>query len=87
MNPHATDFLTIREAADFARVSPKRLRNLMASGILKEGVHFSRPRGMGPRFRREALLDWMDPSRVQREAPIPMARGYEAALALRRQGQ
>lgn len=87
MSVDATGFLTIREAADLARVSPKRLRNLMASGILKEGVHFSRPHGMGPRFRREALLDWLDPTRVERQELIPMARGYETPMALRRQGE
>lgn len=77
------EFLTIREAADLARVSPKRLRNLMAGRILIEGVHFSRPRGMGPRFKRQALLDWLDPTRGALEEPIPMARGDKDRLATR----
>jgi hypothetical protein len=56
----ASPFLTIAEAAELARVSPKRIRNLMAAGVLQEGVHFTRPRGLGARFRREALIAWID---------------------------
>lgn len=56
----ATAYWTIAEAAAFARVSPKRLRNLMANSILREGVHYTRPRGMRPRFKREALIDWLE---------------------------
>jgi hypothetical protein len=55
-----TTYLTITEAAALARVSPKRLRNLMADDTLREGVHFTRPRGLGPRFRREAFLAWLE---------------------------
>lgn len=53
-------YLTLAEAAELARVSPKRLRNLMADGTLQEGVHFTRPRGVRPRFRRQALVDWLE---------------------------
>ncbi len=53
-------YLTIAEAADLARVSPKRLRNLMADGTLREGVHYSRPRGLRQRFKREALVAWLE---------------------------
>lgn len=52
-------FLTIAEAAALARVSPKRLRALMQSGVLRERVHYSRPRGLRPRFKRDALLAWL----------------------------
>ena len=52
-------FLTIAEAAALARVSTKRLRNLMGHALI-EGIHFVRPRGLGPRFKREALLAWLD---------------------------
>ena len=78
---NAPEFLTVREAAELARVSPKRLRNLMASRVLVEGVHFSRPRGMGPRFKRQALLAWLDPTAVAREEAIPMARGHKDRFA------
>lgn len=67
-------FLTINEAAELARVSPKRLRNLMCDGTLREGVHYTRPRGLAPRFRRAALLEWLDPSHLGAgDDSIPMA--------------
>jgi excisionase family DNA binding protein len=53
-------FLTIAEAAELARVSPKRLRNLMADGTLRDGLHYSRPRGLRPRFKRDALVAWLE---------------------------
>ena len=53
-------YLTAAEAADLARISPKRLRNLMALGVLLEGVHYTRPRGLRPRFKREALVAWLE---------------------------
>lgn len=55
-----TPYLTVAEAAVLARVSSKRLRNLMADGTLREGVHYTRPRGLRPRFRREALVAWIE---------------------------
>jgi len=67
-------FLTIAEAAEFVRVSPKRIRNLMADGTLREGQHFVRPKGLGPRFRRDALMDWLDPPQLDHANAIPMAR-------------
>lgn len=66
-------FLTLAEAAELARVSEKRLRNLMADGTLREGIHYSRPKHLRPRFRRDALLAWLDPSRLDPNE-IPMRR-------------
>lgn len=75
-------YLTLAEAAELARVSPKRLRNLMADGTLQEGVHFTRPRGVRPRFRRPALVDWLE----GRDGPTPArpkrGRGSRLNLAL-----
>ena len=70
----ALPFLTIAEAAALARVSPKRLRNLMASGTLREGVHFTRPDGLGPRFKREALLVWLEGQEQEARQAFPPTR-------------
>lgn len=53
-------FLTIAEAAAEAGISPKRLRTLMAAGVLREGTHFTRPFGLRPRIRRDALFIWLN---------------------------
>jgi len=72
--------LNVVEAAEFVRVSPRTLRNKMAAGILRLGVHYFRVPGLGPRFKRSTLEAWIE----GREAPpsrsggpladIPMAR-------------
>ena len=77
-------YLTLAEAAELARLSPKRLRNLMADGTLQEGRHFTRPRGVRPRFRRQALVDWLEgrdgaPSTA---APLHARSGSRLNLAL-----
>jgi hypothetical protein len=48
------EYLTIKEVAVLLKVSPKRVRNLMCSRVLLEGVHFFRPpaRNLCARLRR-----------------------------------
>lgn len=72
---HGGPYLTIPEAAELARLSPKTIRNLMSNGTLQEGRHFTRPRGLRPRFKRAELVDWLEgreTDRLQSES-IPMA--------------
>ncbi len=61
----SSPYLTIAEAAEIARVSPKRLRNLMSAGILREGH--------APRVKREPFMRWLD-GVCAVEDEIPMAR-------------
>ena len=51
----ATDYLTIEEAATMSRWAAKTIRNKMADGTLREGVHFVRPRRGRPRIIRVAF--------------------------------
>jgi excisionase family DNA binding protein len=69
-----TIYLTIAEAAELVRVSPKRLRNLMANGTLREGTHYTRPAGLRPRFKREALLAWLEGSEGESSSSGDSAR-------------
>ena len=71
-------YLTIAEAAALARVSPKRLRNLMSKGTLREGVHYTRPRGLHPRFLRESLDNWIQ-GRETDEAVVKPQRATNGA--------
>jgi hypothetical protein len=57
-------YRTIAEVAELARVSPKRIRNLMADGTLREGEHFTRPEGLRPRFILDRVLSWLEAQRV-----------------------
>jgi excisionase family DNA binding protein len=75
---HGEEYLTIAEAAARLKVTPKTVRNKMAAGIFRKGVHYVRPNGLGTRFKWGAVVAWLE----QEEAPltaedsIPMARGY-----------
>jgi hypothetical protein len=72
------EYLTIGEVAGRIKVTPKTVRNKMAAGVFRKGVHYVRPKGLGTRFKWSALVSWLE----QEEAPltaedsIPMARGY-----------
>jgi hypothetical protein len=74
------EYLNINEAAAFIRLKPKTLRNKMAAGVFRLGVHYFSPPGLGPRFKRSALVAWIEQSSQpapENEADvIPMARGY-----------
>lgn len=64
-------FLTIAEAAELARVSPKRVRTLMREGTLVAGVHFSRPRGLRPRIFRAPFLAWLAGDKLDESSSRP----------------
>ncbi len=85
----ADEFLTIKEAAARLKVTPKTLKNKMAAGILKKGVHYFSPKGLGPRFRWSALLAWLEEKEARNTQAngnkIPMARGYFLGDALTRE--
>ena len=74
-------YLTIPEVAALLRVKPKTLRNKIASGVFREGVHFFRPLGLGTRFKWSAVVAWVEQSQKpaldeRADDGIPMARGY-----------
>jgi hypothetical protein len=52
-------YLTIAEVAAQLKVSRKRVRNRMCAGVLKQGVHFFRPAGLGARFKQSALTQYI----------------------------
>lgn len=75
-----TEFLTLQEAGDLLRKKPQTIKNLMARGALKRGVHwFKREGEIGVLFDRAALIAWVKEGKEEpREigTVIPMARGY-----------
>ena len=78
----ASEYLTTVEAGALLRLRPKTLRNKITAGSFVEGTHFFRPRGMQPRWKRSALVAWLE-GRESREAvdhgAIPLARGRRVA--------
>ena len=76
------EYLTIEKLAGRLLLKPKTIKNKMASGIFRRGIHYFSPKGMGPRFKWSAVVAWLEEKeREEREATgdedgIPMARGY-----------
>jgi hypothetical protein len=78
MQSLSEEYLTIVEVAERLKVKPKTIKNKMAAGIFKRGVHYFSPAGLGPRFKWSAVVAWLEQGQkvdVEEEG-IPMARGY-----------
>jgi hypothetical protein len=54
------EYLTVKEVAALLKVTAKTVRNRMYGGVWRRGEHwFSRP-GIGPRFKRSAIVRWLE---------------------------
>jgi hypothetical protein len=45
---------------------------MKARGVFSEGVHFFRRQGLGPRWKRDALVEWLEGER-QAAKRFPLA--------------
>ena len=74
------EYMTIAEVAARLKIKPKTVKNKMAAGIFRKGVHFFSPPGLGPRFKWSAVVAWLEqirePETESYHDSIPMARGY-----------
>ena len=73
------EYLTINEVGERLKVTPKTIKNKMAAGVFKRGVHYFRPSGLSPRFEWSAVVEWLEQQETIPcdENSIPMARGYQ----------
>lgn len=75
------EYLTTGEATELLRLAPKTLRNKVASGVFVEGAHFFRKPGLGPRWKREALVRWLEdreldqPDSMVEDVPLANSTG------------
>ena len=53
-------YLTIGEVAKLIRKTPKTVRNMMSRGVFRDAVHYYRPRGSTPLFKRDAVIQWVE---------------------------
>jgi len=80
--PAHEEYLTIQQVAERLSLTPKTIRNKMASGIFKRGTHYFSRDGMGPRFKWNAVKAWLESEDNDSKADvnaadtIPMSRGY-----------
>ena len=76
------EYLTIAEVAATCKVSRDTIKERMRKGVYRLGVHYFRPGSARPRFKKSALIAWIEGDDVKAgesqepASPIPMARGY-----------
>ena len=75
------EYLTIAELAARLKLKPKTIKNKMAAGIFRRGVHYLSPPGIRPRFKWSAIIQWLEEADKQTNElvatdAVPMARGY-----------
>jgi len=74
------EYLTVTELAALLKLSRKTIQNKMASGCFRQGVHYFRPPGTGPRFKWSAVVAWLEQSQepaIESDGDsIPMPRSY-----------
>jgi hypothetical protein len=75
------EYLTVEELSARLKLEPKTIRNKMASGIFRRGIHYFSPQGLRPRFKWSAVVAWIQGNNTQQESGIPMRRGYDLNLA------
>jgi len=71
------EYLTTEELASRLKLRPKSVRNKMASGVFKKGIHFFSPQGLGPRFKWSAVVTWLEKGQERighEEADLPPLR-------------
>lgn len=74
------EYLIIAEVATRLKLTPKTVKNKMAAGAFRLGVHYFRPPGMQARFKWSAVVSWLEQSQEQGsesdDDSIPMPRSY-----------
>jgi excisionase family DNA binding protein len=68
------EYLTTAEVAGLLRVQPKTIRNKVASGVFRQGLHFFRKPGLGLRWKREAVVAWVESEDVREVDVFPLAQ-------------
>jgi hypothetical protein len=67
-------YLTTSEVAELLRLKPKTIRNKVAAGIFRQGVHFFRKPGLGPRWKRDAVVRWLETDEAPEVEVFPLAQ-------------
>jgi hypothetical protein len=86
-NEAMEEYLTYDELAAILKLELRSCYKLKEHGVLKPDIHWVHPVGLGVRFKKSAIIAWLEGGRqegAQRPAPalsgkvvgIRMARGY-----------
>ena len=69
-------YLTIGEVAALIRKTPKTVRNLMSRGVFRDAVHYFRPRGSTPLFKRDAVIQWVEGREAAAQTGTRRSKGH-----------
>ena len=64
------EYLTTAEAAVLLRYSQKTLRNKIAAGVFREGIHFVQKEGCQKRWKRSVLVAWLERGQGRRQHKV-----------------
>ncbi len=73
---HEPEYLTIGEVAALIRKAPKTVRNMMSRGVFRDAVHYFRPRGSTPLFKRDAVIQWVEGRKFAQHTVIRRSKGH-----------
>lgn len=76
MGMNEVQYLTIGEVAALIRKRPKTVRNLMSRSVFCDGVHYFRPRGSTPLFKRDAVIQWIEGRETAPQAGNRRSKGH-----------
>jgi hypothetical protein len=69
-------YLTIGDVAALIRKTPKTVRNLMSRGVFRDAVHYFRPRGSTPLFKRDAVIQWVEGREAAQQGGNKRSKGH-----------
>lgn len=69
-------YLTIGEVAALIRKTPKTVRNMMSRGVFRDAVHYFRPRGSTPLFKRDAVIQWVEGREATSQIGTRRSKGH-----------
>jgi hypothetical protein len=78
------EYFTINEVAARLKLSPKTIKNKMASEIFRKGVHYFRSQGLRPRFKWSAVQAWLTLRLQNAKTPAFFFGGISLLSSLRR---
>lgn len=80
------EYLTYDELSAILKITARSCYKLKERGVLKYGVHWTHPPGLGVRFKKSAIIAWLEGEKRREQQPeqarphnvtdIRMAKGY-----------
>ena len=80
-----SEYLTVEETAELLRLSARTVREKMRLGHFRLGVHYFKPGHSRPRFKRSALIEWIEGT-TEKQRPQGLASEIDSTRIWMRRG-